>query len=75
MYGANTANVCSTPQWDVAKNAAGQNIVGTYQIKAEYATSDNWTVSVVDANLTVELGDYVCWNVQTGTYYDDLSDA
>ena len=60
---------------DVAKNAAGQNIVGTYQIKAEYATSDNWTVSVVDANLTVELGNYVCWNVQTGTYYDDLSDA
>lgn len=54
---------------DVAKNAAGQNIVGTYQIKAEYATSDNWTVSVVDANLTVELGNYVCWNVQTGMYY------
>ena len=60
---------------DVEKNAAGQNVVGTYRIKAEYAESDNWTVSVVDANLTVELGDYVCWNMQTGVYYDDLSDG
>lgn len=54
---------------DVEKNAAGQNVVGVYEINAEYAESDNWTVSVADANLTVELGDYVCWNMQTGVYY------
>ena len=37
---------------------------------------DNWDVIVNEgATLTVTLGDYVCWNLQTGVYYDDLSDA
>lgn len=60
---------------DVVKNAVGQNVVGQYAVVAEYTESDNWIVTVEQENLTVVLGNYVCMDMQTGIYYDDLSNA
>jgi hypothetical protein len=34
---------------------------------------ENWIIKEVKAGkLTVELGDYVCWNMQTGVHYNDV---
>ena len=32
-------------------------------------------MEVVDGKLTVEAIEFICWNVDTGVYYDDVSDA
>lgn len=59
-----------------AKNSAGQYVVGTYPILGTADSTDNWDIiSITNGILNVELGDYICWNVQTGVYYNDVSDA
>ncbi len=74
--------------WDVDM-LDGELVEGSYIAYAEYNTSDNFTVIVNGAataddpyvpgeimpRLIVGNEDYVCWNVQTGVYYTDLSDA
>ena len=57
------------------KNDAGQLIPGSYTITGTCASTDNWDVEVVNGTLTVELGDYVCWNMQTGVYYKDVGEG
>ncbi len=69
----------------------GELVEGSYYAFAEYNTSDNFDVIVEGAATAQEptpptgekwprliVGedvDYVCWNMQTGAYYTDLSDA
>ena len=60
---------------DPAVNAAGQYVPGEYAITASAVDTANWTITVVDAVLTVEEMEFICWNVQTGVYYDDVTDA
>lgn len=70
-----------TIAWSPELTAAGTLKHGEYGYNINYTDPttdpDNWDVVVVDANgkLIVELGDYVCWNMQTGVYYNDLSYA
>lgn len=47
----------------------------TAVLVVNHGESDNVTIKTVEGTLTVGLGDYVCWNMQTGVYYDDLSEA
>ena len=35
----------------------------------------NVVLSIVDGLMTNTIGDYICWNVNTGVYYDDVQDA
>lgn len=50
--------------------------IGTYDITCE-CKSNNFKIIVEDekGTLTVDWGDIICWNVDTGVYYDDVSDA
>ena len=59
----------------VEQNDAQQNIPGTYENDVKYVESDNYVVTVVKGNVIVKLGDYICWNMQTGVYYNDVSDG
>ncbi len=73
--------------WEV--KTVGDTIVhGEYEPKATYTASDNYDLVVVGTadstvpggyktpRLVVSIGDdYVCWNMLTGEYYSDLSDA
>ena len=47
----------------------------TAVLVVNHGESDNVTIKTVEGTLTIGLGDYVCWNMQTGVYYDDLSEA
>ena len=58
-----------------APNSAGQYLPGDYEITVTAGSTANWTVEVVNGKLTVEAIDFICWNVNTGVYYDDVSDA
>lgn len=63
---------------EVKRGENGQIIVGSYKINASYndpVNPNDWDVTINEAYLNVKLGDYVCWNVKTGVYYSDLSDA
>lgn len=60
---------------DLAPNGANQYTPGTYAISGTDVETDNWIITVNPGTLTVEMGDYICWNVRTGTYYDDVTDA
>lgn len=53
---------------------------GEYDIYCKtYTKSDNYTITFNPGKLIVGLhtdeGDYICWNVDTGDYYRDVSDA
>ena len=58
-----------------AQNSAGQYLPGDYEIIATAAASDNWTVEFNNGVLSVEMGEYICWNTTTGEYFNDVSDA
>lgn len=68
---------------NIATNEFGQYLEGVYDITGAYKESDNWVVTFVNeknpakttGTLTVTEGDYICWNPDTGVYYDDVSDA
>lgn len=62
-------------KWNPEYDAFGNMLPGEYQYGIEYNESDNWIVNFDEAHLNVTLGDYVCWNVNTGVYYNDVSDA
>ena len=47
---------------------------GKYAITGAW-TSKNFTITFENGELTVGLGDYICWNMDTGVYYDDVSKA
>ena len=57
------------------QNSAGQYLPGEYDITVTAESTANWTVEVEKGTLTVEAIDFICWNVQTGVYYDDVSVA
>lgn len=48
--------------------------IGTYPITGT-KTSKNFTITFEEGTLTVNWGKYICWNVDTGVYYDDVSKA
>lgn len=59
-----------------AKNSVGQYIVGEYPIVDNETVKEceNWIIKEVKAGkLTVELGDYVCWNTKTSKYYSTIT--
>lgn len=58
-------------------NANGEECLqnGTYPIVIELFENNNYIVTVEENSVEVALGDYICWNMQTGVYYNDVSDA
>lgn len=67
---------------NIATNEFGQYVMGTYDITGTAPNSTNWTVTFVNAageeqpaKLEVTEGDYICWNTETGEYFDDVTDA
>lgn len=52
-----------------------ENVGDTAVLVVKYNESTNVTITPVEGLLTIGYGDYVCWNMQTGVYYDDLSEA
>lgn len=53
---------------------ADVNVRGTYDIIVTVADNSNYDITVVNGQLEVGLGDYVCWDMKN-TYYHDLSEA
>lgn len=52
------------------------NLGDEFKLNASWTENSNLTVTAnEDAMLRITLGDYVCWNMQTGVYYNDLSVA
>lgn len=54
----------------------GEDTIGdVFELVVDPAKTENKNVAVdvVPGKLTITLGDYVCWNVEAGKYYRDLS--
>ena len=49
--------------------------LGEFVINADYTTPEGYYVNVVPGTLTVGLGDYICWNTETGEYFNDITNA
>lgn len=52
---------------------ADEQMGDTAVLVVKYNESDNVIITTENGLLTVGLGDYVCWNMQTGVYYYDVN--
>ena len=60
----------------IEKGEAVEGKPGTYKLTVTFHEENpNIHVDFVDGELTITLGDYICWNVDTGKPYKDVNEA